>query len=270
MIIIKLKGCELDMVKNNNYDKLINDINAVINEYQNDLEIGEQLKAFGDTIDSGSLVIVFNGDLGTRYRIAIPDKEKMRIVAWFQFARDCSIYFGVRKKSMVKRKTGSVKSIDGQITINLNEEYLPPLIIDTPTKDRFSFHGSGEIHNGEVGNNTYRTPIKKTEKQSELFTVAFEKVSNFDDVQDLRKNDIEIKLNISENQMLILRAYISPTDKVELVGINEEAPHVFLVINFLESDANKPLSLILVFSTILADPSPPDNTTVIWPTIDKQ
>ena len=256
------------MAKKHNYHKLMADIKAVINEYQNDPEIGDYLKSFDNISDGRIATLVFDGDIDTTYRLAIPYKNQIHVVAWFEFARDCSVYFGIRKESTEKRKTGSVKSVDGQISINTNEEHLPPLITDAPTKDRFSFHGSGEIHNGEVGHNTYRQAIRETREQSELFTVAFERISSFKTIQTTRKTDIEIPLNVLENQMLLLRAYIAPTDKVELIGVNEGAPHFFVIINFPDADAVQPLSLLLVFSTILAEPSPPDRTIVLWPTIE--
>ena len=256
------------MTKKHNYYNLMNDIKAVINEYQNDPEIGGILKSFDNISDSEMATVVFDGDLGARYRIVIPYNDKNYGIAWIEFTQDCSVYFGVRKESTEKRRTGSVKSVDGKITINTNEEYLPPLITDAPTKDRFSFHGSGEIHCSEVGRNTFRPSIRQAQEQSELFTVAFEKISNLDEAEAERKTDIRIPLNILENQILILRTYIAPTNKVKLIGVNEGAPHFFVIINFPESDAVQPLSLILVFSTILAEPSLLDRTIVVWPTIE--
>ena len=254
------------MKKQDNYYKLKADVEQVIKEYQNDPELGEQLRRLKVGVEEGQAFLVFDGDVGTKYRIAVPYLNKIYIVGWFQLSSDGSLYFGVRDENTDKRKAGTVKSEGGMITIDVNEKNLPPLITDSKAKDRFSFHGSGEIHDLEVGHTTYRPSIRESTEQSELFWVVFKEISKFDECQQLRKNDISIMTVIQEKHALALHAWISPSDKVQLHGINDGNNNFFIIINFHEIDTVGDLSLQLVFSP-LPDPEAPERTIVVWPTI---
>ena len=254
-------------MKNHNYMKLMNTIDEFVKEYQNSAEFGEMIRGFNNGSEEGNIILRFEGDVGAKYRIVVPYLGKKYVVCWFQLCTDGSLYFGVRDKNSEPRASGTVKSVDGKITINMNSDELPPKLNGCETKDRFSFHGSGEIHDGQVGHTTYRKPIIQTTEQSELFWVCFREICFFEEIQQQRKDDISLNVYIPEKHMLVLHALIAPSDKVQLNGINNGKGNVFVVINFRGLVSVGDLSLQLVFASG-ANSEVPQRSIVVWPTTD--
>lgn len=256
------------MEKQGNYPKLKAEIEYVINEYKDDPVLSQLINRLQAGTKDGHVVLTFDGDVGTKYRILVPYLGKIHVVCWFQMSSDGSLYFGIRDKNAEKRKAGKVRTENGFISIDLNEEHLSPIIADGIVKDRFSFHGSGEIHDLDDNNTTFRPPIRELKEQSELFWVLFKEISKFDECVQPRKNDISIITDMEEQHPLLLHALISPTDKVQLQGINDGANNFFIAINYSGIEGVGDISLQLVF-TALATSEQPKRTVVIWPTLDK-
>lgn len=255
------------MAKKSNYYELMNTIKNARKEYK-DNETLAMLDQCLSPILNGHMVCMFEGDLGAKYRIIVPYLDKKYVVFWFQFCKDGSLYFGVRDKISDKHHGSRTKSVDGNIIINMNEDVLPINETNKLTKDRFSFHGSGEIHSVEVGETTFREPILETREQKELFWVCFRELNNFEEIQISRKDDIDILVNVKEKHMLILHAFIAPSNKVQLAGINDGNNNHFLVINFPGTDSEEELALQFVF-TAGPNAEVPDRSIVVWPTIEK-
>ncbi len=180
-----------------------------------------------------------------------------------------SLYFGVRYKNSEHRIPGKVIPVDGKISINMNTETLLQKLDASRIKDRFSFHGSGEIHDGQIGHTTYREPLISTKEQSELFWIYFKELNYFEEIQQLRKGDISLMMSIKEKHMLILHTLITPRNNVQLQPINNGKNNMFVLIDFHGIKEIGDITLQLVFAPRI-NPEAPQSSIVIWSTKDSK
>lgn len=254
-------------MKNRNYSKLKETIDNFVCEYQDDEELGEMVKGLISGNPDGNMVLCFEGDVGTRYRVIATYLGKDYIVCWFQFCEDGSLYFGVRDKNSEPHATGQVKSLNGQISIRVTDDALPPALNKDETKERFSFHGSGEIHDGQIGHTTYREPIIRAKEQSELFWACFKELNLFEEIQHLKRDDISLMINIQEKHALMLHVLIAPSNKTQLHGINDGKNNMFILIDYHGIREIGDVTLQLVFAPGINAEVPP-HSIVVWPTKD--
>ncbi|MBQ7863260.1 MAG: hypothetical protein IJ353_02210 [Lachnospiraceae bacterium] len=255
-------------MKKHNYDNLIKTTEAFVNKYQDDDNFKDMIGWLTGERKDGQAILRFEGDLGVRYRVAVPYLEKLYLVFWFQFCEDGSLYLGVRDKNSEHHQAGTVKSIDGKIQINMNGESLSPKLDENEVKDRFSFHGSGEIHDGQIGHTTYRNPLISIKEQEEVCWVCFKELNQFETIETRKKDDISLLMDVPEKHFLIMHALIAPSSKVQLQGINDGKNNEFLLIDFHGVKEIGDVTLQFVFAPCFAEELP-QRSVVVWPTLEK-
>ena len=214
------------------------------------------------SLGNGAKIGFYDGVLGQKYRIIVPYEDNFYAVFWIQFCADGSVYCGIRDKAGKAHEPGAVTQENGRLILNLNDVQGRHLL--EKSKDRFSFHGSGEIHDPQIGHNTYRRATKDIDTQEELFRVVFKNISKFEHISQSRKTDICILTNIEPEHALLLTAYISPKGKAKIPSLNDGANNYIVCLSFPKSDEIDEFSIQLCFAPTV-EKGTPDISVLMWP-----
>ena len=94
-----------------------------------------------DLKDKGA-VAFYDGEFKKSYRIVVPYNNKVYAIFWFEVSSDGSLYCGIRDRQSKRMANGVLECQDGTLTVKYSDMDFK----SKPTKDRISFHASGEIY----------------------------------------------------------------------------------------------------------------------------
>jgi len=216
----------------------------------------EDLKKLKDQ----SIVAVYDGIIDKVQRVIVPYCDKFYVVFWYKFSSDGSFYCGIRDKDATQM-TGGVTSVEnGILSVVVDENNFE----NKPKKDRFSFHGSGEIHAPLLGENTYRLPITDIKHQDEIFKVLFKDISLFEEITVPKKLDLCTLMYVPEMSGLMLDVSISPLGQNDLKSFNDGKNHFTAVINYKATDKIPAFTIQFVFVAIPTE-NKPKYSILAWP-----
>lgn len=222
------------------------------------MEISEEyIRSLGSCPKFGA----YEAEIGVKYRIVVPYMNSFYAVFWLQFHEDGSVYFGIIDKEATKYKSGVVNENNGLFSINLEDE-VPYKPIGEAFKNRFSFHGTGEIHDPATHEETFRLPTNQVNQRDELFKVFFKEISRFRCINQTRKSDLCVRLYTPPQHMLVLTATIIPTEMLSIGSGNQDS--YTAILSFPEHNDIRALSIELRFEPCV-DEGSPDVSLVVWP-----
>lgn len=205
---------------------------------------------------------------GDHIRILIEYQGKWKPLFWLSVGKDGSIYLAPRKKKVSFVKRGTSITNEGMLSVNFADGEIVQNI-ESYKGLKTSFHSSGAINS--IDNRVYREPLREIKEQQELCIFLFQHPDKYESLEEgeIKKRDIGLRFPIDEQNPLLARIHVAPSEKMQPIFNEHALFQVNLVLPFSNLINCQNITVQINFHSVVGDGTWSPYTYLVYPTRDK-